>query len=106
MTADGNLSDKRVEPVKDRIKADLVDARGNPADPEEIDTIVDAKAANTLRGTRQEFTPVLIDTRRDELRQHGSTAISARKTQGAASSEPNATAARLIPTGNSRPISS
>jgi hypothetical protein len=68
----GNLSDKRVEPVKERIKADLVDDRGNPANAEEVDSIVEAKAASLSDAPVQEFTPLLIEHEaRDELRRHG-----------------------------------
>ena len=89
---DANLSDKRVEPVKNRIKADLVDERGNPADPEEIDTIVDAKAATLSEAPVQEFTPLLIEHQaRDELRQHGYHRDLGEEDEGRRESEPNAT---------------
>ncbi len=68
----GNLNDRRVEPVKERIKADLVDERGNPASPDVIDSIVEAKAASIADASVQEFMPLLVEHEaRDELRHRG-----------------------------------
>ena len=70
--ADKNLSDKRVEIVKQRLHEDLLDEDGRPAAPGDIDRVVDAKAERLAEAPVQEFVPLLIEHQaRDELRQHG-----------------------------------
>ena len=62
----------RVYAVKQRLHDELVDHEGVPADPVDVDRVVDAKAASFAEARVQEFVPLLIEHEaRDELRQHG-----------------------------------
>ena len=70
--ADNNPYDSRVNHVKQRLLDELVDDTGHPADPDDVDRVVDAKAESLADAPVQEFVPLLIEHQaRDELRQHG-----------------------------------
>jgi hypothetical protein len=70
--ADGTHDDQRVEAVKQRLREDLVDEQGQPAEPDEVARVVDAKADSFADAPVQEFVPLLIEHQaRDELRGHG-----------------------------------
>ena len=70
--ADNTSQDKRLEHVKQRLHDELVDETGRPAEPDEVDSVVDAKAESLAEAPVQEFIPLLIEhAARDELRQHG-----------------------------------
>jgi hypothetical protein len=70
--ADNNSYDLRVDAVKHRLHDDLVDETGHPADPADVDRVVDAKAESLADAPVQEFVPLLIEHQaRDELREHG-----------------------------------
>jgi hypothetical protein len=65
-------SDKRVEVVKDRLQDDLVDEDGRPAEPEQVERVVEEKAESFADAPVQEFVPLLIEHQaRDELRAQG-----------------------------------
>jgi hypothetical protein len=67
-----NPYDQRVHSVKQRLHDELVDANGHPADPNDVDRVVDAKAESLADAPVQEFVPLLIEHQaRDELRAHG-----------------------------------
>ena len=70
--ANSTSSDQRVEAVKQRLRADLVDERGQPAEPDDVARVVDAKADSLADAPVQEFVPLLIEHQaRDELRHQG-----------------------------------
>lgn len=70
--AENTSQDKRLEHVKQRLHDEMVDEKGRPAEPDEVDSIVDAKAESLSDAPVQEFTPLLIEhAARDELRQQG-----------------------------------
>jgi hypothetical protein len=69
---ENNPYDQRVYSVKQRLHDELVDANGHPADPNDVDRVVDAKAESLADAPVQEFVPLLIERQaRDELRAHG-----------------------------------
>ena len=50
----------------------MVDEKGRPAEPDEVDSIVDARARSLSDAPVQEFIPLLIEHEaRDDLREHG-----------------------------------
>jgi hypothetical protein len=64
--------DRRVETVKARLQDELVDEHGHPAEPGDVEEVVDAKAQALADAPVQEFVPLLIEHQaRDELRQRG-----------------------------------
>jgi hypothetical protein len=68
--ADRTSSDQRVESVKQRLREDLVDEQGQPAEPHEVARVVDAKADSFADAPVQEFVPLLIEHQaRDERHQ-------------------------------------
>ncbi len=69
---DAPKSDARIDGVKDRLSDDLVDERGNPADPSAVAKVVDEASAQFAEAPVQEFVPLLVEhSARDELRQEG-----------------------------------
>jgi hypothetical protein len=67
-----NSYDKRVEIVKQRLQNELVDDKGRPVEPGEVDSVVDATAESLASAPVQEFVPLLIEHQAtDELRQRG-----------------------------------
>ena len=70
--AENTVMDQRVAVVKQRLRQDLVDELGHPVKPDDVSTVVDAKAEEFADAPVQEFVPLLIEHRaRDELRQKG-----------------------------------
>jgi hypothetical protein len=70
--AENTSSDRRVQTVKQRLEEDLVDQQGHPVKPDDVSTLVDAKAETFADAPVQEFVPLLIEHEaRDELRQKG-----------------------------------
>jgi hypothetical protein len=70
--AQNNPYDLRVQSVKQRLHDDLVGENGRPADTNDVDRVVDAKAESLAGAPVQEFVPLLIEHQaRDELREHG-----------------------------------
>src|SRR5262245_56542271 len=64
--------DRRVDAVTRRLQDDLVDGRGLPAEPGEVERVVDEAAKSFADAPVQEFVPLLIEHQaRDELRGHG-----------------------------------
>jgi hypothetical protein len=70
--AENTLMDQRVAVVKQRLRQDLVGELGHPVKPDDVSTVVDAKAEEFADAPVQEFVPLLIEHQaRDELRQRG-----------------------------------
>ena len=70
--AEKTVHDKRVEVMKQRLQEELVDEQGHPAEPDDVASVVEAKAESLSEAPLQEFVPLLIEHQaRDELRQHG-----------------------------------
>lgn len=70
--ADSTYNDKRVDALTKRLQEELVDEEGHPAEPDNVRSVVEAKAATLAEAPVQEFTPLLIEHQaKDELRQHG-----------------------------------
>ena len=68
----GSPYDRRVETVKARLQDELVDEGGRPAEPGDVEEVVDAKAQALADAPVQEFVPLLIEHQaRDELRRRG-----------------------------------
>lgn len=64
--------DERLRSLKRRLRDELVDDNGRPADPNHVDRVVEAKAQSLADAPVQEFLPLLIEHQaRDELREHG-----------------------------------
>jgi hypothetical protein len=67
-----NLNDSRVEPIKQRLKDDLVNDEGDRPDPAQVDVVVETTAESLATAPVQEFTPLLIEHQaRDALRRAG-----------------------------------
>ena len=70
--AENTPQDKRLEDMKHRLHDELVDEHGRPAEPDQVDRVVDSKAESLAGAPVQEFIPLLIEHEaRDELRHHG-----------------------------------
>ncbi len=70
--AQKTAQDTRTEVVKQRLQEELVDEQGRPAEPDDVASVVQAKAESLAEAPLQEFVPLLIEHQaRDELRQHG-----------------------------------
>src|SRR5262245_34112885 len=66
------VKDKRLESLRRRLQDELVDEEGRPAEPNDVESVVAAKAAGLAEAPVQEFVPLLVEHQaRDELRQHG-----------------------------------
>ena len=64
--------DGRVNTVTQRLEGDLVDSEGRPAEPDEVERVVRAKAESLADAPLQEFLTLLIEHEaRDELRARG-----------------------------------
>lgn len=69
---DYSAIDERVEAVTHRLKGDLVDEGGRPAEPGEVERVGNETAKAFADAPVQEFVPLLIEHQaRDELRGHG-----------------------------------
>ena len=70
--ADQNSNDERIDGLKDRLAAQLVDEKGHPAPAGVVQRVVEEKAKALKDQPIQDFVPLLIEHQgRDQLRQHG-----------------------------------